>query len=261
MKTIVSIAERMKVAGIEPHPARPPVYKCGHCRDLHWVRQDLQPGHPDFGKLMPCPACGGGSVQVIPDDNGLLPAERGLTWADLFENSPEIRTAKDHVKEVLERGYGWVYVFGAYGTAKTTMLKIAIAESQRGGLGAAYTRMPDFLDNIRLAFDKENPQEDAARRLWRWSHMNVLALDEVEKINETDFVKERRFQLLDDRYQLATREQAGVTLLAGNVKPELLDPAIASRVRDGRFEVIHLTAKDARPLMRPKDDEKVYKLR
>jgi DNA replication protein DnaC len=168
----------------------------------------------------------------------------------VMDREPSIANAKKTIQAALERGYGWVYLYGGYGTAKTTMLRVAVAESLRAGLDATYTRMVDMLDEIRAAYDHNKPQEEATRRIRRWMELPVLALDEIEKTQETGFIVERRFQILDHRYEAATRQRAGVTLIAGNVAPEKLGGALGSRIADGRFTVVHITAVDGRPFMK-----------
>jgi hypothetical protein len=56
--------------------------------------------------------------------------------------------------------------------------------------------------------------------------------------------------LLDRRYESAVRQRSGVTLIAGNVPPDQLDGAIASRIRDERFTVIEIADEDIRLMSR-----------
>ena len=235
--------------GVATTPPKP-AYTCSTCGDLGYVRASLPANHPLFGRLFPCPDCKQ-RVSGQPDEYGLLPADRSLSWADILEIDPSIFAAKQTVQAVLSAGYGWVYLWGGYGVAKTAILKIAVAEFLRkAGEPAAYLRMADLMDEIRSAYDAKSPQVEALKRVRWFSTLPVLAIDEFEKVKETGFVEERRFQILDNRYEAATRQEFGVTLLAANVPPGDLPPAIASRVNDGRFRVVHITAQDMRPMAR-----------
>lgn len=223
---------------------------CITCFDVGFIRGNFEPGHPMFGKVLPCPDCSmAAPVLSEPDEYGLLPADRALVWQSVVSGlDSSIDRAVAAVKTMLARGYGWVYLWGGYGTAKTTILKIAVAEALRSGEFAVYLSMADMMDSIREAYDLKSPQAEAARKIRWFSTLPVLAIDELEKTKSTEFVDERRFQILNARYEAATRQAYGVTLLAANVPPGDLPGALASRVGDGRFAVVHITAKDMRPL-------------
>lgn len=224
---------------------RPPVNNCQTCDDVGFVRYPYPKDHPMFGQIFPCPDCSQ-KIVTSPDKYGLLPADRVLTWDDVYSLHPSIDQAKEVVKAAIGQGYGWVYLWGGYGTAKTTILKAAVAEYLREGAQASYLRMADLMDEIRLAYDAGNPQVELQAKLKWFVGLPLLAVDEAEKIHETGFVEERRFQILDARYEAATRSQVGVTLLSANVAPDKLPPAIKSRVMDTRFAVVHISAKDMR---------------
>jgi hypothetical protein len=234
--------------GSSPPIIRPPV--CDYCNGVGYVRVNVDIGHPQFGQVLPCPKCTVKASGFEPDNYGLLPSDRSLTWADIIDlNGRNVYEAKRAIQAVLERGWGWVFLYGTYGTAKTTLLKVAIAEFLRTeGEQAVYTTMIDVMDEIRAAYDAKSPNQEAINRLRWWSSLPLLAIDEAEKINETEFVKERRFQLLDARYWSATQQHYGITLIAANVAPEGLPGAIASRIKDGRFIAMKLTGFDARPI-------------
>lgn len=229
--------------------AEPPTVKvtCQTCNDLGFVRAELPADHPLFGRLFPCPDCMQRGVGQS-DEYGLLPADRSLSWDDISSVDPSIDEAKAAVKALVARGYGWLYLWGGYGTAKTALLKVAVAECLRNQAAqAVYMRMADLMDDIRTAYDANKPQVELQTKLRWYSSLPLLAIDEFEKVYDTGFVEERRFQVLDSRYETATRQEYGITLMAANVPPEKLPGAIASRVKDERFGVVHITAKDRRP--------------
>jgi hypothetical protein len=246
---LISLSDYLKKYGVEGKgiAPKPAAYKCVYCRDAGFVSGDYPLDHPLYGKLMPCPKCAtrnGGFV----DEYGLLPADRGLTWDDTIDLNQAVTSAKSAVVKMLERGWGWVYLYGGYGTAKTQILKTAIAEANRAGTHAVYSRMADLFDEIRLAYDAKDPQGALVKRLNWYGSVGVLALDEIEKVAETPFVTERRFQILDRRYEAAVSQKYGVTIIAGNVPPSELDGALASRVNDARFSVVNVDTVDFRRL-------------
>lgn len=247
MQTISDVLSSMPRGNTAEY--KPPAAECATCGDIGYVRVNYEPGHPMFGKILPCPDCKQAPVASEPDEYGLLPADRALTWQNVIGGlDASIDRAAAAVKTMLARGWGWVYLWGGFGTAKTMILKIAVAEALRSGDPAVYLTLAGMMDEIREAYDAKAPQAEAVRKIRWFSTLPVLAIDELDKINATGFVEERRFQILNARYEAATRQGYGVTLLAANVPPGDLPGALASRVGDGRFTVVHITAKDMRPL-------------
>ena len=56
---------------------------------------------------------------------------------------------------------------------------------------------------------------ELVRRMEWWTSLDVLAIDELVKVGQTDWARERIFQLLDARYQRAVRQEA-LTIIAAN---------------------------------------------
>jgi len=227
-----------------------PVYDCVICNDIGFVRAgDYEPHEPLFGKLVPC-SCKTGSERKESADEytNLFPRDLNLTWAEVKELNPlntNIAVARGAVDQVLRRGYGWVYLYGGYGTAKTLILKTACAYAMRAGMFAAYARLQDIIDTVLAAYDQG--QAAAVSQVNRWSTIDFLAVDELEKVSESGETIKRRFQIFDRRYAASTDGMYGISIMAGNVSPDELEPALASRIMDGRNFVVELTGMDARP--------------
>ena len=79
--------------------------------------------------------------------------------------------------------------------------------------------------------------------------IKVLAIDEMDKARDTEFMFDFRFHFLDYRYRQAVNGET-ITLFASNSAPSNLSDVLWDRVRDGRFKVIHNTAGSARPHMK-----------
>jgi len=171
--------------------------------------------------------------------------ELDLTWAVVNEwnNAAEAVAA---VKEVMRRGHGWVYLWGGPGLAKSLILKIATALCiQRG---ATYTSMTHILNHLRQSYDTEYPNDEVMARLEKWKSIPVLAIDEVDKVKLTEFVEERRFDILDHRHVSGLRGDT-ITLFAANSAPGGFDDWTKSRFEDGRMAVVELKGEDMRPAM------------
>lgn len=208
--------------------------ECEICHGVGWVGLSSIPtDHPGFGKLYPCP-----NYRLAGDRVGMEPDDMALSWSSLLEWS-NAKQGQAAVTETLQRGAGWVYLWGGPGLAKTLILKIAIAEALRQGKAAAYVRMTDLLDNLRSAYDEKNPSAEAERRLDFWREIPVLAIDEFDRANDTPWVKEKRFNLMDKRYQAAEKGKA-VTLLSSNVDPANFEAYLVDRIFDKRFVVLEM---------------------
>lgn len=220
---------------------------CEICGGTGWVRLDVPRTDERWGKLQPCP-----NMDVIGTyaaRSGLSQVELNLDLKDVAITDNDIGTAISVIQSTLQRGYGWVYLWGSYGRAKSLLCKVAVATSLRSRQIAAYIRMTSFLDDLRLAFDQDNPNFALQEKVTWWTGVPVLAIDELEKTNTTGFSRERTFQLLDTRYAAATDQRKGVTIMASNLPPAALDPYLTDRIRDGRFSVIEMSGPSMRPMM------------
>lgn len=218
---------------------------CEICNGIGWIRRELPISDPNFGKLEPCPNAD--LYKVYGTRLGLAVEERSLEWTNIKDRE-NVEEAIEEVTYILSRGYGWVFLWGGYGLAKTLILKIAAAQSIRNKTRACYIRMAEIIDTMRTAFDRQDPNYEGQRLLNVWSEMPVLCIDEFDRIRETEYASERRFLLMDRRYENALRRQ-GITIMASNSDPDKMDGYLADRIADARNRVVHLRGRSARPMM------------
>jgi DNA replication protein DnaC len=239
----------MDYAKKESHQPIPPQGVCREdcpiCGGAGWIRYDVEVSHKDFGKLFPCPNLD--AAFLYGKYSGLENEDYSLDWSRIVDYG-NARVMVDKVTQVIQRGYGWVYIWGDYGQAKTLVLRIATALMIKSMKPAAYVRMAELIESLRAAFDKDNPFEQAQKRLDFYANVPLLCIDEFEKIRDTEFAKEQRFVLMDRRYESAVRMKS-ITLMTANKNPKELDGYLADRIFDGRFTVIQLNGKSARPFM------------
>lgn len=221
---------------------------CKVCGGLGWVMGNYEITDARFGKIHPCPNAD--IFLIYGHKLGIDKADMGLTWKGINPNG-NARIAARKVYDALERGYGMVYLWGAAGTGKTRILKTAIAEWLRlTRKPAAYAGMSDIVDYLRSSFDADNANELATARIDFYAAAPLLSIDEMDKMRGTEYAAEKRFTLLDRRYELAARE-LGVTLMASNNDPhDFLDSYLLSRIYDGRNVVIQMTGADTRPAIK-----------
>jgi hypothetical protein len=79
--------------------------------------------------------------------------------------------------------------------------------------------------------------------------VRVLAIDEMDKVKQTDWVNEFQTDVLDRRYRLGIDGKAG-TILAMNKSPETLSDWIYSRLSDGRNKIMQNRDGDIRRHLR-----------
>lgn len=181
---------------------------------------------------------------------GLHPGEMGLDWSRVRPGISDGMKAVEIVRPYYDRGYGLVYLWGKWGQAKTLIGKILTAVSHRDGKRPMYANVSSVLDNIRLAFDEqEYKTTELLRRIDWWINRDVLFLDEIDKSNDTPWAQERLFQLIDQRYMRAVRQEA-LTVIASNGSDDALDGYLKSRLHDRRVgAVVYLNGADGREVM------------
>lgn len=225
---------REKIRGSDRYiPISDEEYNRLKCAQLEGVNRRQQEAYkPDYARM------------------GVKEDELTLDWSAIKPGISDGVKALEAVRPKYELGYGMVFLWGSYGQAKTLIGKVLIATAIREGKRAAYANLSNVLDDIRLAFDsQENKTTDLLRRIDWWISRDVLFLDELDKSNDTPWAKERLFQLLDQRYSGAIREEK-LTVLASNSSDDALDGYMKSRLHDRRLgPVVHLHGPDGRAVM------------
>ena len=181
---------------------------------------------------------------------GMQEDELSLTWDKIMPDISDAIEGANAVQPAYEQGYGMIMLWGTWGQGKTLIGKILTAAAIRDGKRAAYANMSRVLDNIRQSFDeRENKTTELIRRMEWWIGLDVLFLDELDKINGTEWAESIVFELIDRRYTRAVREEA-VTVIASNKSDGQLDGYLRSRLHDARVsEVVHLDGADGRESM------------
>ncbi len=234
---------------------------CPECNGVGYIRFDVPVGHPKFGKVERCPNAQASthksSLQAgeIDPRVGLTADEvRNLTWGLVKKGVNQANAACDVTRRAYMTGHGMVFMYGGYGQGKSLVLKIAVAAALNEGKRAAYANLAGVLDDIRIAYDeRENKMTELVRRMEWWTSLDVLAIDELDKVGQTEWARERIFQLLDARYQRAVRQEALTVIAANYQSTDELSGYLKSRIEDNRFiangYVIHLKGTDGRKSM------------
>jgi DNA replication protein DnaC len=136
---------------------------------------------------------------------------------------------------------GWLALLGPTGTGKTHLAAAVAHERLAAGESVFFAVVPDLLDHLRRAYRPDNPEtyDDVFDDL---RNAGLLVLDDLGAHSTTPWAEEKLYQLLSYRYL-----QSAPTVITTNVKPEDLDPRLASRIFDHQLSQIYeLDARDYR---------------
>lgn len=229
--------------------------ECGICGGIGYVRYDVPIGDPRFGKLQPCPNLPAQSS--IYEGHGLNASEIAqMNWSD-FKPRENIGEAITALKNILQRGTGMGYLYGGAGLAKTKLLMTLCALWAREGKGIFhFTTQKAILDDMRLAYDDDEPNRAIKGKQDKYCGYSLLCIDEMTAERNTDFKIEQVFDLVNRRHEAGTERAEGVvTVMAGNINPNDLDFRITDRLTDGRNFIVRLKGDSYRPAQMW-DDEK-----
>ncbi len=225
---------------------------CPICHGAGYVRLDVLPDHPDFGKAIPCQCklreIEQRRLQMLQESSNLgllsrmtfdtfVPDGHGLN----SETQSNLRRAYEQAWSYAQAPRGWLILKGGYGCGKTH-LAAAIANYQvEQGRPVLFVVVPDLLDHLRAAFGPGSPSSfDERFELVRKAPM--LILDDLGAHSGTSWAQEKLYQILNYRYNAQLP-----TIITSNCELEELDPRLRSRIAElGWSSVLHIVASDYR---------------
>jgi hypothetical protein len=223
--------------------------RCNVCNDDGYFRADVDFGHPQFGKLIRCDCMASADAQRIQQLSGLSDTERACTIADIdTQNRPGTALMVRACRMFIESPVGIITIWGGCGNAKTLALQAVVNHFVSVNCFAVYITAFDLISYIRSAFNNQREiiDENAWQRLTSFERVKILAIDELDKVRVTDWVKEQLTDLIDRRYRLGLDGTAG-TLIAMNDDPHTLPSWIYSRLAQNM--IVNNSDNDMRPLL------------
>jgi DNA replication protein DnaC len=241
--------EMMMVFIIESGPYQQPSKKGDKWMDLTGMNFGKGWFH---GKLetSPCPVCQENQLETY------LMHNCGLSDSDLYKTISNFKVSgvneeKLPAKRVVENLFsqnrdvsGFVSFYGNYGVGKSHLLKSIINGFRAIKVLSRYTTMADLLAEIQERFGSKDGIS-AENVIENYRKARVLCIDEIDKINPTNWAYSTMFRLLDSRYN---EKDSLLTVLASNLSPRELPPEmgyLASRFIGGI--VVHVAGEDMRP--------------
>jgi hypothetical protein len=191
--------------------------------------------------LVPCVCDAGRAVanawRGLPDEADGLYFTNGRVKA-----VPAQAEAREKTLEFIKQPRGWLTLIGGYGVGKTVLIYAALNHLADRGIYGRYVMMPELLNELRNAVGTNH----YAERLRRLLDAPILAVDELDKVRESEFVDDVMNALFLARYR--DRARLG-TIIGYNLDgAERIPPFVASRANDGRFKLAVMTGQDLRPI-------------
>ena len=220
-----------------PRLAPPAEDVCPICAGKGFLVRDVEYGHPDFGKLIPCRCT---EARLALERSRSLYGLSNLGGLDRMTFDaflPDGISLPDSVSRALRRAYdicldyarrprGWLVLLGGYGAGKTHLAAAVANYNLALGHPAMFVVVPDLLDHLRAAFGPTS-ESGVDERLETIRQTPLLILDDLGAHHSTPWAQEKLFQILNHRYNGRLP-----TVITTNQRLEELDPRIASRLAD-----------------------------
>jgi DNA replication protein DnaC len=217
---------------------------CPHCHGLGYVRRDVGPGSPDFGRLEICTCRQGAVMRHVRDrlySLSHLDELEAMTF-DSFQPRGQIGLGERQARS-LEIAYntarqyaaslkGWLLLQGGYGCGKTH-LAAAIANFAVGmGVPTLFMTVPDLLDQLRFAFDSEEVTFE--QRFEQIRTAALLVLDDFGTQAFSAWAQEKLFQIINYRYinhlPLVVTTNVPLDEIEPRIRSRLTDPELVSKI-------------------------------
>lgn len=225
---------------------------CPICHGSGYLRLDVPPGHPDFGRVVPC-RC---KIREIEQQRlqdlrrasnlGLLTRMSFDTFVPGGHGLPpqtqdNLRKAYKRALAYAQQPQGWLILKGHYGCGKTH-LAAAIANYQvERGRPVLFVVVPDLLDHLRAAFAPDSAVS-FDRRFETVRTAPLLVLDDLGAHSGTSWAQEKLYQILNYRYNAQLP-----TVITTNCELEDLDARLRSRIAELEWSsIVHILAPDYR---------------
>jgi len=210
-----------------------------------YLRTDVEPGHPDFGKLEICTCRTHDVAEQVRDrlfslshldelkdltfESFLPRGRKGL--GDLQGTSIEMAFNQSNV--YAKSLNGWLLLQGAYGCGKTHLAAAIANFAVSMGVPTLFLTVPDLLDMLRFSYSAEDTTFE--NRFDEIRNANLLILDDFGTQNATNWAQEKLFQIINYRYinklPLVVTTNLSLNEIEARIRSRLQDPELVSEVR------------------------------
>ena len=216
---------------------------CPICKGAGFVRYDVPPGHPFFGRAIPC-QCKQAEIRARRQAELHRISNLGLLRRQRFETfrpegiglNPQKQANLQHAYQVCrkyaETPQGWLVLVGGYGCGKTHLAAAIANERLDRGEPVVFVVVPDLLDHLRATFNPANPVT-YDERFEQIKNAPLLILDDLGTQASTPWAQEKLFQLLNYRYNAQLP-----TVITTNHELDEIEPRLRSRLVDPNISTI-----------------------
>lgn len=239
-------AEMVFVYEIETGPWQAPSGKC------KWLSLAGREGwYTGKWHKAPCPQCRAGQAQAwLAKNCGLSGHDLSVSLESFYcdREFSDKKPGRDLVAAVLENGKnasGFITFSGGYGRGKSHLLKALVNGMRALGVYARYITLANLLAEIRDRFGEkfgESPEDVISY----YRSIRVLCIDEIDKVNLTEWARDVIFRLMDSRYN-----ESSVLLTACAMNADVGDMPgyLVSRMKGGTF--MKVAGADMRQVLQP----------
>jgi DNA replication protein DnaC len=165
--------------------------------------------------------------------------------SDIARTAPDqIRSVRRYVRAIqanLDAGRG-LWIQGNVGTGKTTLAMLVSKAALDTGRSVAIYSLPRLLNLLRESMDSESGKLDFIDRL---TAVDLLHIDDLGAENQTDWVLEQLYSIVNARYE-AERSIVATTNLMPDELSERLGARTVSRLVEICGDLIPLYGQDKR---------------
>ncbi len=235
------------------------LHGCPICKGTRWLRRNLPPEHPEFGKLVEC-ACllqqrRARQLQSMLELCTAFGFQRAKTL-EMFR--PQVKGVQQAVREarrviaLLQSWSGkrqdgrqtsallaipdrWIVFVGPVGVGKTHLAMAIGNACIDAGIVTLFATVPDLLDHLRATFApiSEILYDELFERM---RNAELLILDDLGAERSSSWAQEKLFQLLNYRYNfrlptVITMNSKGWTYLDDRLQSRLSDLSLVRMVK------------------------------
>jgi DNA replication protein DnaC len=218
---------------------------CPICGGAGYLRHDVPPGDPDFGRAIPC-QCKLEEISEKRLQDLQRASNMGLLSHMTFENfrqdgvalgpreQKNLREAYLRAREFAENPEGWLVLLGGYGCGKTHLAASIANYCLERGQPTLFIVVPDLLDHLRATYSPESTIS-YDQRFQAVLTAPLLILDDLGTQNTTPWAREKLYQLFNYRYNAKLP-----TVITSNHLLEAIDPRLRSRMTDPELCQIYM---------------------
>lgn len=191
---------------------KPPDYKCPHCKDMGFIdlypKKANKPAGGEIGTMMNCPYC---RMDMLKNVSGIMAEYRELDiarfpWETYKTDITPIRKIIESFvydfRKWQDAGIG-LYICSQIKGSGKTMVASAICGSicSKYNIAARFTKVEDFLDDIKKIYSGKNKDEIPKVSLRRYFDTELLVLDDLGVSTISPWGKDMLHNLVNERYK------------------------------------------------------------